>query len=75
MLTKKYSSNESLSDYQSQLTYIQKEIEEREMTWEERVEEALNMKISEEKKANLDEPHIINLNEDPQLDRQIAYDV
>ena len=63
------------AEYQEQLDRNQREMEEREKTWQQKLEEAQAKAAAEEKKVNLNVPNIANLSEDPQLDRLAVYDV
>lgn len=66
---------EDSEEYKKMLEDNQREMEEREKSWQQRLEEAQANAASEEKKADLNVPHIANLSEDPQLDRLAVYDV
>ena len=62
-------------EYARMLEHNKKEMEEREKSWQQKLEEAQANASKEEKKVNLDVPNIANLSEDPQLDRLAVYDV
>lgn len=62
-------------DFKKMLEENQREMEEREKTWQQKLEEAKAAALEEEKKANLNKPNIANLSEDPQLDKVAVYDV
>lgn len=60
----------------------QRLMEEQSKSWEDKLAEA-KAKFAEEEKAKAaqdsivgsDRPHLLNLNEDPQLDRKVAYEI
>lgn len=62
-------------EYKKMLEENQRAMEEREKTWQQRLQEAQEKALEELKSSNLDVPNITNLNEDPQLDKMVAYDV
>lgn len=71
-----------LKAMQEQLEANKREMEEMEKSWEDKVAEARakdaeqTKKLEEEKAARLaGTPHLINLNEDPMLDRKAIYDI
>ena len=68
-------SGEDSDEYKKLLEENQRQMEERDKTWAEKLKEAEEKSKGEEKKLNLSVPHITNLSEDPQLDKMVAYDV
>lgn len=68
-------SAEDPEEYKRMLEQNQREMEEREKTWQQKLEEAKVIAAEEEKKVMLSVPNIANLSEDPQLDKIAVYDV
>lgn len=62
-------------DYKAILEKNKREMEEREKTWQQKLEEAQAIAAEEAKKSKVNVAHITNLSEDPQLDRLAIYDV
>jgi kinesin family member 13 len=62
-------------EYKKMLEQNQREMEEREKTWQQKLEEAKAKAEKEDKKVNLNAPNIANLNEDSQLDKIAIYNL
>ena len=67
---------------QDQLEANQRQMEEMSKTWEQRLKESKEKEEAEERKRLEEEqlrlsgtPHLVNLNEDPMLDRKVVYDI
>ena len=65
-----------------QIEANQRQMEEMEKSWEQRLKESKEKEEEEERKRLEEEelklagtPHLVNLNEDPMLDRKVVYDI
>lgn len=71
-----------LAAMQEQLEANQREMKEMEKSWEQKLEEAKikeveneKIRLEEEKAFTAGTPHLVNINEDPFLDRKVVYDI